>query len=1129
MADADGAIIVKVNGDASGLETTMKSAVSSAEREAQKGMAEITETQKNMLQYLTDAYNKAQGEVARLTAEFDKSAKETGPASEETKRLAQELQKAEKAAATAKGNLDKYTDSVRRMGDASQEVKQTTTDAVNQLASALAAAGVAATIKQITDAINQCVSASVEFESAIAGVYKTVDGTDEQLAAISDGVKEMATQIPATTTEIAHVAETAGQLGIATDDILSFTRTMIDLGESTNLSADEAASALAKFANITGTAAEDYGRLGSVIVGLGNNFATTEADIVAMATRLASAGTLAGLTEPQIMALATAMSSVGIEAEAGGTAMTQTLSAIEKAVTNGGEKLETFAEISGTSATEFANLWKTDAVAALQIFIKGLGELDETGQSSTMILDELGMSGVRQSNMLKSLSLAADTLTGAVDLANAEWESNNALTEEASKRYETTESRMAMAKNAADNLRIAIGDALAPVLADLATIGAGAFGWVETVVKDNPWLVQGITATVTVLGLLTAGLTAYSVIAPIAATATGALAAALHLLPFAGIAVAIAAVGAALNSFVKWLGSVVDGTKELEDATAEVTEATSENEEALAKAKEAETEYEESVRNASAANTENVSTLEKLTKATEELQKTTEGLANSVDTLDGALKEQQESGSLSLDTALKLIDAGYESALVIDAETGAITLNREEYIRLANAKIQSQIASLEAQKASMDASKAAAIEEEALKGAGAAYRDVAKAKVLAAFATDKAALDAQIAALTQAQNALNSYSGTATTAAKRTSSAAKKVKTQAEKDLADFKAISDELKHQRKLDEIDDAEYYKKLTEARDRYLTDPDNISEYRSITEEIYKYDKSLAENQQKLWAEQTDAWADELEARLDDLNQQQSKLKTSLSNYGELYTIEDDNLSLENLQDQIDAINRYGEAIQGLKDRQISQSLLDQVMAMSTDDATKYAEQLLSMTDTQYSDYLALWEEKQQAAARVSTAIYQDQIQALQTEFLDKLPEAAEQLPEELRPIGEDAVQALADGMAEKGAEAVSVASGIADDVAEQLSRIKDLSDQLKAAVEAESANLSARLTVSSNAPAEARAARDRSNAAQTAAAVKGMYAEENGTGDVYLDSEKVGKIMLPAMRKQAKATPEVKDDA
>lgn len=62
--------------------------------------------------------------------------------------------------------------------------------------------------------------------------------------------------------------------------------------------------------------ASDYSKLGSVVVALGNNFATTEADIVSMASRLAATGELTGLSEAQIMGLATAMSSVGIEAEA---------------------------------------------------------------------------------------------------------------------------------------------------------------------------------------------------------------------------------------------------------------------------------------------------------------------------------------------------------------------------------------------------------------------------------------------------------------------------------------------------------------------------------------------------------------------------------------------------------------------------------------------------------------------------------------------------------------------------------------------------------------------------------------------------------------------------------------------
>ncbi|MHC5848294.1 phage tail tape measure protein, partial [Streptococcus pyogenes] len=76
---------------------------------------------------------------------------------------------------------------------------------------------------------------------------------------------------------------------------------------------------------------------GSAVVALGNNFATTEKDIVAMTNRIAASGKLAGLTNQEMLALATAMSSVGIEAEAGGTAMTQSLSAIERAVASGGD------------------------------------------------------------------------------------------------------------------------------------------------------------------------------------------------------------------------------------------------------------------------------------------------------------------------------------------------------------------------------------------------------------------------------------------------------------------------------------------------------------------------------------------------------------------------------------------------------------------------------------------------------------------------------------------------------------------------------------------------------------------------------------------------------------------------
>lgn len=382
---------------------------------------------------------------------------------------------------------------------------------------AFAGAGVAAT------------KAAVEFESAFAGVEKTVDGTTEQLAALRQGILDMAEEIPASTTEIAAVAEAAGQLGIATDDVLDFTRVMIDLGEATNLSADEAASALAKFANITGTTADEYSKLGSTIVDLGNNFATTERDIVEMATRLASAGTVAGLSEQDILALSTAMSSVGINAEAGGTAMTQTMTAISKAVSAGGDDLETFAKIAGVSASEFADMWGNEPIDAISAFIGGLGKMNENGEDTISVLDELGLSGIRQSNMLRALALASDVLGDAVTTANTAWDENIALSNEASKRYATTESQMKILRNGLNNLAISIGDILLPIINKIVAGLQNAIDWFSN-------LDDGVKKTILIVGGLIAA------ISPIAGTVIPALITAINFIIANPIVLLIAAI-----------------------------------------------------------------------------------------------------------------------------------------------------------------------------------------------------------------------------------------------------------------------------------------------------------------------------------------------------------------------------------------------------------------------------------------------------------------------------------------------------------------------------------------------------------------------------------------------------------
>ncbi len=362
------------------------------------------------------------------------------------------------------------------------------------------AAGVAATA--IGGAAVAAVNVGSEFESAFAGVQKTVDATQEEYADLRQSILDMSREMPSSASEIAAVMESAGQLGIAKENLEDFTRVMINMGVSTNLSADEAATALAKFSNITGMDPANYERLGSVIVDLGNNFATTEADIVEMATRLASSGDLVGLSEAQIMALSTAMSSVGIEAEAGGSSMSKLLKDMQVAVELGGDTLQQYASVANMSGEAFRQAFQEDAVVALSAFLDGLNDTERNGKSAIAILNEMGLTEVRLSNMVLALSNAEGVMSGAIETANTAWDENTALAIEAGKRYETFESQIQILKNGFSELGIAAYDEMREPLADVISFftdklhgftdymgGADGFSkWMENLSAELPTL-----------------------------------------------------------------------------------------------------------------------------------------------------------------------------------------------------------------------------------------------------------------------------------------------------------------------------------------------------------------------------------------------------------------------------------------------------------------------------------------------------------------------------------------------------------------------------------------------------------------------------------------------------------------
>ena len=369
--------------------------------------------------------------------------------------------------AVLKANVSDFQRGMAQAQGSLKSFTSATGSTMQNIGSTMAGVGKAMTIgltAPIIAGAGASVKAFADFETAMRGVSKTTDLTGAEFDKMSSDILKMSRTMPIAATEIAGVTEAAGQLGIKKENLLGFTETMVKLGTSTNMSSDEAATALARLANITQMPQDKFENLGSTVVALGNNMATTESEIVNMAQRLAGTGSMIGLTEAQIMALSASMSSVGIEAEAGGTAMSTALKKMDSAVRESGEELNGFAQVAGMTSEEFATAWQNDPQTAITAFVEGLGKMQKNGDDVNGMLDDLGIKGIRETDTLLRLAGAGELTGEAFDIANQAWKENSALSKEAEEAWSTLSSKSVLLWNAVKELAITIGTLLAPAI-----------------------------------------------------------------------------------------------------------------------------------------------------------------------------------------------------------------------------------------------------------------------------------------------------------------------------------------------------------------------------------------------------------------------------------------------------------------------------------------------------------------------------------------------------------------------------------------------------------------------------------------------------------------------------------------
>ena len=293
---------------------------------------------------------------------------------------------------------------------------------------------------------------------------------------------------------------------------------------------------------------------------------------------------------------------------------------------------------------------------------------------------------------------------------------------------------------------------------------------------------------------------------------------------------------------------------------------------------------------------------------------------------------------------------------------------------------------------------------------------------------------------------------------------------------------------QKRADEKELADYEKSLAEKYERL--EEAEVDERQDILDEIAELKEDWNEKQLKKQEEAQkeelqsaidalEEMEDEYQSALDDLKSDRDSLASKLSGDNLFETDYKGETRLLNLDKDIQEIERYGNAMLALQEKGVDAGLYSEILQMEMDEATAFAEKLLSLNDDQYTAYMEAYQKRAEAAKNIAAQIYQDEFESLNQEFVDKMPD-------ELKAAGEDAMTSLAVGVQEKGSTAIAAAKKVADGIIAEISRI-NAAARLRETVTVSAGSASYRLTRSTDNAMEAKQVESNGSAYRVANAV------------------------------------------
>lgn len=407
--------------------------------------------------------------------------------------------------------------------------------------------------RPVIGAIGGSLQAFQEFEDAMSAVRKTTGLSSKETAALGDEIKAMSRTIPISQKGLADIAESAGSLGIARDDISKFVDTTAKMSTAFDIAPGETATRLGKLANTFGfmnqtTGKLDFGRVqkfGDMINYLGNTSAATEVEILNATQRFSGTAKAMRITENDAAGLTTTMISLGMAPESAATglnSMFASLNGLNKATP---KQAAALADL-GLTTQDVMKAMETSPVKAFESILSKAGDAGLKGQAALV-----GLFGKNHAPKAAQLAQNMDVLAATMARANDATAQQGGMQKEFAARIDTMKARVQLAQNAMNELAINVGGALAPAVTSVLAPITAVIQALASFASANP----GITAMIATFAALSAGI----LVAVAAVGAIGAALAGISVSPILAVAAAITAIGAAAMALKPQLSALFTG------------------------------------------------------------------------------------------------------------------------------------------------------------------------------------------------------------------------------------------------------------------------------------------------------------------------------------------------------------------------------------------------------------------------------------------------------------------------------------------------------------------------------------------------------------------------------------------